>query len=251
MAELYFAKKAPGKVPLFDITNTEGLNKEDLIELHVSAPVLDRYPGRWQKALGSRVFVEWWKGLDPQFDPSEIWIDEIDLRGDEVLFAYIRTKVKQKTRLQRVMLRGNTSAVLLILSCDGKKYAVLVEQPRLATGEWGSIEIIAGMLDNGTFSGVAVREVAEETGVVIREEDLVLLQEKAVALSCGASDERVSLYRVEKEVSAAELRDIQGRIAGNPEEGEKTRVLVVPIEEVYPLICGDAKSLLAYLLYTR
>jgi len=51
--------------------------------------------------------------------------------------------------------------VLILLECNGQKYAVLTEQVRVPVGKF-LLELPAGMLDDekGDFVGTAVREVS-------------------------------------------------------------------------------------------
>jgi len=64
--------------------------------------------------------------------------------------------------------------VLILLECNGQKYAVLTEQVRVPVGKF-LLELPAGMLDDekGDFVGTAVREVEEETGIKLNIEDMI------------------------------------------------------------------------------
>jgi ADP-sugar diphosphatase len=59
-----------------------------------------------------------------------------------------------------VFARGGAVAILMLLECEGQKYAVLTEQARVPVGRT-ILELPAGMLDDddGDFVGTAAREV--------------------------------------------------------------------------------------------
>ena len=59
-----------------------------------------------------------------------------------------------------VLLRGSAVSCLIEIICDDKTYALLIEQPRLASGKSHFREVVAGMLDGErNFTGGMVREV--------------------------------------------------------------------------------------------
>lgn len=58
------------------------------------------------------------------------------------------------------------------------------------------LEVPAGMIDeNGNFIGVAAKELQEETGIIVKEENLNFLG--SFYSSPGGSDEEVLMYFVE------------------------------------------------------
>ncbi len=72
-----------------------------------------------------------------------------------------------------VFMRGGAVSILPILQCDGQRHVLLCRQPRLPVGLAQFPEIPAGMLDgSGKFSGVAAKELEEETGIVIRDDQV-------------------------------------------------------------------------------
>lgn len=93
-----------------------------------------------------------------------------------------------------VLLRGESVAVLPWRETSTDSVEVLlISQPRLATGKLMT-EAPAGMIDpGGTCTGTAFKELKEETGMVINESQLTLL-EANVVLSPGLCDEEISLY---------------------------------------------------------
>ena len=70
-----------------------------------------------------------------------------------------------------VFMRGGAVSILPVLECGDERFVLLVRQPRLAVGFAAFPEIPAGMLDgSGKFSGVAAKELQEETGIEISED---------------------------------------------------------------------------------
>lgn len=56
---------------------------------------------------------------------------------------------------------------------ENDKHAILTIQPRIVGGSLAFAEITAGMLDGETFSGGAAKEIGEETGLKVKESELV------------------------------------------------------------------------------
>jgi ADP-sugar diphosphatase len=153
-----------------------------------------------------------------------------------------------------VVLRGDAVAVLPVLRCGGRAFALLVEQARPAGPLASCLEIPAGMLDEEADPRmVAVKEMAEETGMVVRSEELVDLlpaSPEGMLNSVGLLDERIFLYAVEREVSPAELNHFEGRELGQHHENEHILTSILPMEEV-PAKVQDSKSLMAWLLWRQ
>jgi len=108
-----------------------------------------------------------------------------------------------------VFMRGASVGMLIVITCeeDKRQYTVLTVQPRVPAGKYALEELPAGMLDSsGSFVGAAAKELQEETGIIVKEKDLIDLTEKAfkgtayhhVYPSAGGSDEvlRLFLYQV-------------------------------------------------------
>lgn len=229
-------------------------------------------------ALGFRPFQQWAASLDPRFSVSAIALQSVDMFGPRVGFLKL---VATATFAGRpvpgvVFLRGGAVAVLPVLRCGGERWVVCCRQPRLAVGRH-YLEIPAGMLDgSGAFSGVAAKEMKEETGLAITEAELVDLT--ALAYGCGegggagsgggggggesgsvgegmypsvgACDEFLRLLYYSKDVGPDFLRELQGRVAGNAEENEVIHIELVKYEELWKR-CSDGKSLAAMTLLER
>lgn len=214
-------------------------------------------------ATESRIFQEWLNSLDPKFEVSEITITQVDFRGEipkseNVLFVRLRVQTAKSPRKQIVELRGHTAVMLVNLICaeDYTSHTVLLKQSRAATGNFDFVEIPAGMIDNGSFSGAAARELEEEIGLKFNEADLVDLTallpkgKDGIYLSPGLLDERCKIYLAERKVMRSELEAMRGQTTGVEGEGEFIKLAVVLMDDL-PLHVCDAKSLLAYALYLK
>ena len=147
-----------------------------------------------------------------------------------------------------------------------EKYVLLTVQPRIAGGSLQFVELPAGMVDDGTFSGSAAKEIEEEIGLVIPESDLINLTELAlpeklggeqgeevigrgVFPSVGACDEFIPLFLHEKRVPRDTLKGWEGRLTGLREEGEKITLKLVRVEDMWRVAGRDAKALAAWALW--
>jgi len=68
-----------------------------------------------------------------------------------------------------VFLRGASVGMMVLLQPDDlpegsqeEKHVLLTVQPRIAAGSLQFVELPAGMVDDGTFSGSAAKEIKEE-----------------------------------------------------------------------------------------
>lgn len=120
--------------------------------------------------------------------------------------------------------------------------------------------------DSGSFAGGAAKEIVEETGLEISQDELVDLTslaltslpdedggeglQKAVYPSPGGSDEFVPLFLCRKVMPRGEIEALQGRLTGLRAHGEKITLKVVPLQELWKVGVRDGKTLAAWALYT-
>jgi 8-oxo-dGTP pyrophosphatase MutT (NUDIX family) len=145
-----------------------------------------------------------------------------------------------------VFASNPSMAVLFVLKCGKKRYAIVVKQPRVATGEAASIEIPAGIFDHeGNFKSNMAREINEELGININEAELLDLSELAGHTrgffpSPGRCSEAIRLFYVEQEVDEAFMKALKGRRTGAKEELEFIKVDVIPLDDLLKLTDGKA-----------
>lgn len=175
-----------------------------------------------------------------------------------------------------VFLRGPSVAVLVMLipddigpsSASDERYVVLTVQPRVPAASLAFVEIPAGMVDDqGSFAGAAAREMQEELGVEIREDELVCLSElaaepatdragdegeglpNAMYPSAGGCDEHITIYSHERRVPRAQLREWAGRLTGLRDHGERITLQLVPMRDLWRVGARDGKCLAALALW--
>lgn len=170
-----------------------------------------------------------------------------------------------------VFLRGGSVAMLLVLQPEDAKdeseqYVVLTVQPRIPAGSLAFVELPAGMLDDsGTLRGAAAKEIKEETGLEIQEEDLldmtklanerangVTEQEKlqeAVYPSPGGSDEFIPIFLSRKKMQRDKIEDLKGKLTGLRDRGEKITLRLCRLNELWKVAARDGKTLAAVALY--
>lgn len=119
--------------------------------------------------------------------------------------------------------------------------------------------------DSGTFAGAAAKEIEEETGLTIPQNELVdmtslALQsisepedgeslQKAVYPSPGGSDEFIPLFLCQKRMPRKDIESLQGRLTGLRQHGEKITLKIVPLKDLWKEALRDGKTLAAWALY--
>ena len=241
------------------------------------------------RAVACVPFVDWAERMDARLVVHSIALSDVDYFGHRVGFLKFTAHVtKDGVALPGIVfMRGGAVAVLPLLRCDGERFVLCCRQPRVPCGVADFLEIPAGMLDgSGHFSGVAAKEMQEETGLDIGADELVDLT--ALAFGCGgggdggsgggsgdggdaasalaapspqpplrgvypsvgACDEFVRLLYYRRDVTRAELEALRGKATGCLHEGELITLEVVPYDELWRR-APDAKTLAAMLLLER
>lgn len=210
-------------------------------------------------AQNSVPFQNWLAQVDTsKFQIRSVHFQSVDMFGSRVGFIKFKADVVDasgKFIPGIVFMRGGSVGILAVLICNGRKYSVMTVQPRLPTGRFDFCEIPAGMLDgSGNFAGVAAKELDEELGIKISQNDLIDLSGLAgfsdgVYLSPGASDETLRFFAFTQEVTEEEMAAMNGRCIGLISEGEQITLRIMPLEQL--LMVPDAKSIVAYALYMR
>ncbi|NME36121.1 MULTISPECIES: NUDIX domain-containing protein [Fusobacterium] len=108
-------------------------------------------------------------------------------------------------------LEKQSAIAALLVSSDGKK-GYFVEQFRPGIKE-NSLEVIAGLIDEGEIPKDALyREVREEGGYSKEDYDIIYEEKKPLAISPGYTEEKLSLYilKLKKDVKQKELKLDEG-----------------------------------------
>lgn len=207
---------------------------------------------------------------DAPFVLRSITIQSVDFFGSQVGFVKLKAEItNDDTKLPGIaFLRGGSVAILIILrpkDSKDERWVVMTVQPRIAAGTLSFSEIPAGMLDDsGTFAGAAAKEIKEETGLEIPENELIDMTElalknsqtsdehhlqNAVYPSPGGSDEFIPIFLWEKEMDRQEIEDLKGKLTGLRSHGEMITLKLCKYEDLWQEGARDAKTLAAWALY--
>jgi ADP-sugar diphosphatase len=212
------------------------------------------------KVTGSNQFKDWLARVDrTRFTIRSIHIQSVDMFGP-VKIGFIKFKADVVDSTGKfvagiVFMRGGSVAIITVLHCDGKDYAVMTMQPRICTGNFQFMEMPAGMLDgSGNFAGVAATEMKQELGFEIGDGDLTSLSDltgnpNGIYLTPGGSEETMRFFLYEKDVTQAEMDEMNGRLGGEISEGEQITLKIIPFEDLWKV--ADAKTVVAYTYYQK
>jgi len=201
---------------------------------------------------------------------DSITIQSVDRFGpDRIGFLKLSADIKNSSGGSLpgiVFLRGGSVAILLILEPEDNvedPWVVLTVQPRIPAASLEMVELPAGMLDDGTFSGAAAREIDEECGITIEVGKLLDLTdralgpfvgaspetlESAVYPSPGGSDEFIKIFAYRHSVKPGTLDEWRGKLTGLRDHGEKITLKVVRLRDLWKET-ADGKALAAVALY--
>ncbi|KPI37008.1 Nudix hydrolase 14, chloroplastic [Cyphellophora attinorum] len=248
-------------------------------------------PGK--QLLDFRPFDQWWRTLSEslrgQDNPTHpfhaspyrleaIEIQSVDHFGSRIGFIKLKATMRNgdgEIIPGAVFMRGGSVAMLIIVSedaseADAESHVILTVQPRIPAGSLSFVELPAGMIDDsGTFSGAAAKEIKEETGLDIKEDELIDMTQLAIKQqseedkdggcevhlqegsypSPGGSDEFIPLFVVRKQMPKQEIEALRGKLTGLREHGEKITLKLVRLEDVWKVAARDGKTLAAIALY--
>lgn len=174
-------------------------------------------------------------------------------KSGEVLFSFIKINAidpEGVPLLPYALIRGHFVSVVTVLidKDSGKKFFLLVKQRRVANGKI-FFEHPAGMTDSEKDPyKVAIKEVQEETGLVIERSDLKLLYERPLYSSPGLLDEAGYFFYCEINLDSNELEKYKNKLAGAKGESEHIETFICSIDEVYNYI-DNSNGILASMLY--
>jgi len=147
-----------------------------------------------------------------------------------------------------IFLRGDSVAVYIRIIVEDKKYVVLTRQIR---GPYGKIfdEIPAGMMDAcRCFSGVAIKEIQEETGLIAPSINCLKELGEPIVPSAGGCDEKIRLYFWETSIEPEHMEEMKSKIFGAVDENESIQLVFIPVEnyEEHLITMGDVKAICAH-----
>jgi ADP-sugar diphosphatase len=157
---------------------------------------------------------------------------EIRKKNGKLLFSLLDANVRspEGDALPHIIfIRGHACIIVPLLKNrnTGEERFLMIRQRRIGNGQL-SLEFPAGMLDDLTDAAdVAVRELEEETGLILKKDEIIPLYDGKLYSSVGASDEAIYYFCCIKELGDAEFNSFRGRSGGNPEENERISVTLM------------------------
>jgi len=208
-----------------------------------------------------RHFIDWVAEFEKpgnNLELTKVHFQSVDMFGKHIGFVKFKSEVLKEGKYVPgiVFMRGPSVAILTILICEGKEYALTTVQARVPISKL-FLEIPAGMLDDGTFMGKAASEMQEETGIVVKVEDLIDLTLLAygskypgIYPSPGGCDEYIRLFLYRQEVSTEKLKQLEGKCTGAIGTHEFISLRVLPLERLWQET-SDVKALSSLFLYEK
>jgi ADP-sugar diphosphatase len=176
-------------------------------------------------------------------------------RSGEILFSLLEIKGTDPDGiplLPIVLLRGNFVSVVIAIKEKetNDKYFLLVKQRRVANGAV-FYEHPAGMCDSESDPHkVALKEVKEETGLILKKENLQLLWETPLYSSPGLLDEAGYFFYCDIELNSQELSEFKNKQTGAKDENEHIETILCPSNDILKYI-ENSNGVLATLLYFK
>jgi len=215
-----------------------------------------------RNCIETQMFKDWIKNFDDKnLKLNTIHFQNLDLFGERIGFIKFKAHVERdgKQIPGIIFMRGGSVAILTIIVNKGVEYALCLYQARVPIGKI-FLEIPAGMLDgSGNFSGIAAKELEEETGIKINSSELIDLFALTYGDKCshqgmypspGACDEFIRLFAFRTEMADDKFAVLEGKFSGLIEEGEIINLHIVPLDDLWKET-PDGKTLAAYCLYDK
>lgn len=220
------------------------------------------------KAIASRPFTDWLGRMNQQTGLMKLHgvnIQAVDMFGPKVGFIKFVADVTDKDGSKvpgATFLRGPAVTILFIIkdATTLEKYTILVKVNSVPTG---SIPLVlpAGMMDDSrNFRGTLMKEIFEETGLIVDPNKLIDLNfickgkhkgtHNGYFPSLGGCDEYIQFFAYETTMETLQLDELQGRKTGNISENEKLVVHVIPLIKLIEET-PDMKALAALTLYDK
>lgn len=155
---------------------------------------------------------------------------DLPRRDGTILFAMVEADVVDpdgRPLPRFLLLRGSASVIVtVVVNRDtGMRKFLMLWQRRIGHGG-DSLEFPAGMLDSDVDDpvGVAVKELEEETGLVVGRESIIPLADRPLYSSSGLDDEAIHYFACTVVLPDKEFHGLEGGRRGNAHEGEFIRM---------------------------
>jgi len=173
---------------------------------------------------------------------------EVELLADcskhdgSLLFALLKTRIEDPAGRPLpafALLRGHAVVVVTEVANreSGEKKFLMLRQRRVGSGA-ETLEFPAGMVDENVDdpAAVAVRELHEETGLEVRRDQLIRLNERPLYTSSGLDDEAIHYFGCSLDLPSDEYHALEGGARGKAEEGEFIRLELWDHDQALPHI---------------
>lgn len=189
-----------------------------------------------------------WEGrIDGSIEVGDVVVETVDVfPGPRIGFMECTVRYRQNSvgGKENFLLSGGSVSMVLLIRCgDEDSYqTLLVRQPRLGAGIL-TYEFPAGMVDDSEdFRGVALREVEEECGLKLGEDELIdlnpILEKCYYSYPC-LIDEWYHIFVGKLKMSKEQMNKINGRKGGVDEEEQITQHFF-PFDDVWKLSTDTA-----------
>jgi ADP-sugar diphosphatase len=159
-----------------------------------------------------------------------------------LLFAFLKTHIEDPAGRPLpcyALLRGHAVVIVTEVADleSGERKFLMLRQRRVGSGA-ETLEFPAGMVDESVDdpAAVAIRELREETGLEVRRDQLIRLNERPLYTSSGLDDEAIHFFGCSLALPSAEFHALEGGTRGKAEEGEFIRLELWDHERALPHI---------------
>ena len=227
------------------------------ISISGSTPMID---GQIPIILKSPKFKNWFAKIDHiALDLQSITITDVDwfcaptaIAPEKLGFLKLTAKVFDRKTGKPVpgisFIRGDAVAVLIRVIVESTAYFVMCRQLRFPVGGY-TLEAPAGMMDaSADISGVMMKEIAEETGLVVPNAAELIDLGRFIP-SAGGCDESIRLFAWNTEISREKYEEITQKIHGAEAENESIQLHLIQDNASFPQKLqeiGDPKMETAY-----
>jgi len=208
-------------------------------------------------------FKNWFAKLDHSaLDLQSITITDVDwfcaptaIAPEKLGFLKLTAKVFDRKTGKPIpgiaFIRGDAVAVLIRILVGSSAYFIMCRQLRFPVGGY-TLEAPAGMMDaSADISGVMMKEIAEETGLVVPNAAELIDLGRFIP-SAGGCDESICLFAWNTELSKEAFDKITRKIHGAAEENETIYLHIFEDDASFPQKLqeiGDPKMETAYYRY--
>jgi len=141
--------------------------------------------------------------------------------------------IKNKNIKRIVQLEGDSVVIVPVLKLKNKKklMTILVKQFRLAVGS-ETLEFPSGSVNNNLYKNQALKEIFEETGLKIKKNNLIKLNNKPIFMLPSNNFARVNFYYFIKKIDLNWIKRNNNKKTGIKNEGELITTKIVTFDSL-------------------